>query len=125
MKIKQDLVTNSSSTSFIMGSKSDTDRIDVFIDQYNNVWRKTYIESMGQVDDFQEPPLLTSDMVAYIGGEFIITDFLSYYSNKQDAPQYIRELFDKDSIARKLLEQAGIMLVTVEMKDFNEKEGTI
>jgi hypothetical protein len=119
MKIKRDFVTNSSSTSFIVRCESDAKAKDDFIDRYNG-WRKNYIEERRWHPEFEEPPLLTSDMTSVGDGEFIITDFLPYYLNEQDAPQYIKELRDKDSVASKLLAKAGIKLMTVEMKDRNK-----
>lgn len=120
MKIKQDFVTNSSSTSFIMRCKSDAKSKADFIYAYNE-WRSEYIKMRGWDKEFREPPLLTSDMVTAIeDGIFVITDFVPLYSGKeQDTPKYIRDLFNNESTANKLLKKAGIVMVTFEEKDFN------
>lgn len=120
MKIKRDFVTNSSSTSFIITCKAEAEGKDDFINKYNGML-KDYIKNKEWDEDFQEPPMLTSDRVTNIGeGVFIITDFVPIYSNESDTPQYIQELLDKDSDASKLLEQAGIKLITVDTKDLNK-----
>lgn len=120
MKIKRDFVTNSSSTSFIIRCKSDAKMKDDFIEAYNG-WRNQYIKKEGWKEEFQEPPMLTSDMVTSIGnGIFMITDFVPLHSGKRDTPQYIQDLSDKESWASELLEQRGIVLVTVDEKDLNE-----
>ncbi|MCK9227216.1 MAG: hypothetical protein M0P30_05395 [Syntrophorhabdaceae bacterium] len=123
MKIKRDFVTNSSSTSFIMQFKSGANSKADFIYAYNE-WRSEYIKKEGWKNEFQEPSLLTSDMVTAIGdGIFVITDFVPLYSGKeQDTPKYIRDLFDKTSIACVLLGKAGIALTSFDKKDFNDPE---
>jgi hypothetical protein len=121
MKIKSDFVTNSSSTSFIITCEAEAGGKDDFIDKYNRML-KDYIKDKDWNEEFQEPPMLTSDRVTSIGqGVFIITDFAPIYSNDLDTPQYIQELFiDPDPDAGKLLEQAGIKLMKIEMKDLNK-----
>ena len=121
MKIKRDFVTNSSSTSFMIACESDAGGKDDFIDKFNGML-KDYIKKKAWEEEFQEPPLLTSDRVTSIKpGVFIIKDFVPIYSNEQDTPQYIQKLFlDNDPDAGKLLEQAGIKLIDVKEKDLNE-----
>lgn len=121
MKIKRDFVTNSSSTSFIVTCKAAAEGKDEFIDKINGVLRE-YIKDREWDEEFQAPPMLTSDRVISLGpGEFIITDFVPIYSNDLDTPQYIKDLFGgSDSDTGKLLEQAGIKIVTTEMKDLNK-----
>ncbi len=121
MKIKRDFITNSSSTSFIIACKSEASDKDDFIDKFNGML-KDYIKKREWDEEFKEPPLLTSDRVtAPRQGVFVIQDFVPVYSNDQDTPQYIQELFlDNDSDIGKLFEQAGIKLIDVKAKDLNE-----
>lgn len=119
MKIKRDFVTNSSSTSFIMRCESNAKTKADFIYAYNE-WRSEYIKKKGWDKEFREPPLLENDMVTDIGGGiFAIRDFVPLYSGEKDTPQYIRDLFNDESTASKLLKKAGIVMVTFEEKDFN------
>ena len=121
MKIKKDFVTNSSSTSFMITCKSEASGKDEFIDKYNGML-KDYIKKRKWDEEFQEPPMLTSDRVTSLGqGVFMVHDFVPLFSNERDTPQYIQELFlESDYDFGKLLEQAGIKLMTMEKKDRNE-----
>lgn len=121
MKVKRDFVTNSSSTSFILTFKAGTSGKDEFIDKFNR-FLEEYKKHRTWDDDFQEPPLLRSDMVDQVEpGVFTIRDFVAIYGGEEDMPQYVRELFfDKDSEACKELNGAGIMPVKTEIKDLNE-----
>lgn len=121
MRVKRDFVTNSSSTSFIVICKADTPGKDEFIKKFN-CFLKEYIKHGTWDDDFQEPPLLRSDMVNQVEpGVFTIRDFVAIYGGEEDIPQYIRELFfNKDSDACKELNSAGIIPIKTEIKDLNE-----
>ena len=121
MKIKRDFVTNSSSTSFMITCKYEASGKDEFIEKFNRLL-KDYIKDKDFDEEFQEPPLLTSDMVDQTGsGEFTIRDFVPIYCGKGDTPQYIQEFFlNQSSAAYKSLEIAGIKFTKAEIKDLNE-----
>jgi len=120
MKIKTDFVTNSSSTSFILPCRARMDSKDDFINKFNSLL-KDYIKDRSWDDDFQEPPLLTSDMVTQDESDlFIIKDYASIYHSEKDIPQYIRELIDDNSDIWKLLNENGINPLSVDIKDLNE-----
>jgi hypothetical protein len=121
MKIKSDFVTNSSSTSFIISCEAGVSKKDDFIDKFNS-FLKDYIKERTWDEEFQEPHMLTSDMVTLNdSGVFTITDFAPIYNSEQDIPQYIKELFlNKDSDAYKSLSRAGIKLINVDIKDQNK-----
>lgn len=120
MKIKSDFVTNSSSTSFIIHSKVDAAGKEDFIVKYNSVMEE-YINKRKWDEEFQSPPFLTSSMVTQLGpDEFIIQDFVAIFSSEKDIPQYIKDFSAPDSDLYKALKEAGIQLMEVEMKNFNE-----
>jgi hypothetical protein len=121
MKIKKDFVTNSSSTSFIITCEVGAMGKDEFIDKINRCL-ENYIKERAWDEEFQEPPLLKSDMVNPAGsGVFIIKDFVPIYCGEEDMPQYIKELFlDKDSDAGRLLKNSGINPIRMEIKDLNK-----
>lgn len=121
MKIRTSFVTNSSSCSFILSCRAIMDSKDDFIDKFNSLI-EDYIKDRKWDDDFQEPPLLTSDMVTQDeSGIFVIKDFVPIYGSEENTPQYIRELSDKNSDVWKLLNENGINPLRVDIKDLNEK----
>jgi len=121
MKIKQDFVTNSSSTSFILTFKSEAKGEKEFIDKFNCVL-EDYIKDNAWNEEFQAPPLLTSEKVKQTGqGTFVINDYLPMDKGAEDISQSIKDIFiSNNSDACKKLDSAGIRATTVEIKDFNE-----
>ena len=115
MKIKSDFVTNSSSTSFILRCKADSK--DELIDKVNSVLKDYIKDSEWNDQDFEAPPLLTSEKVYKTdSGQFIITDKI--YLNVKEMPQWINDLFiDNNSDARKKLDSVGIKLISVDFKN--------
>lgn len=121
MKIKQDFVTNSSSTSFIIKCVSDAEGEKELTDNFNTFW-KGYVESRAWDDGFQALAELTIDMVKQTGKrQFTIHDYLSFFGGRtENMPGYVKELFfDENSEARKALKEIGIEIVSVETKDLS------
>ena len=120
MKIKRSFVTNSSSTSFILTFEANEKMKDEFINKVNSLFND-YIEKNDFKDDFQEPPLLTNDNVEEIDpGVFVIKDFTPIYCGEHHKPQYIKDMFNKDSRMYELLIENGIIPLWAEPRDNNK-----
>ena len=121
MKIKTDFVTNSSSSSFVIIAKSDTDDPEVFIQKFNQ-YLQDHIEDNNWKDDFEPPPLLTLDRIKKLGpNQFHIEDYVPFYSSEDDTPQYIVDLLKAD---HRDLSKYGLKHVSLETKDHNKDSET-
>lgn len=122
MKIKRDFVTNSSSTSFIISGKYDggigIDKVkDIFNDLIQDYRKKTEWDK-----DTERPPSIKSEMIQKTGPDtFYVKDFIPQNNNKEDIPQWIKDIFiNNDSEAGRKLESSGIRITQVELKNFND-----
>jgi len=120
MKIKQDFVTNSSSTSFIVCSKNISKDIIDFINKVNLV-QNEFIKDEGWRENFETPPKITSEMLKQEGQEVTIEILSPIFSDEEKMPQYIKELFiNKDSKYYKKLCSLGIEPGEIKIKNYNE-----
>jgi hypothetical protein len=95
MKIKRDFVTNSSSTSFILNIESETEDPNKILKIINDFFQD-YINKNDWNDDCDLPALLTPDRIVKNGPKkFTIEDYIPYYKDNEDIPEYIKELLSK------------------------------
>jgi hypothetical protein len=118
MKIKQDFVTNSSSSSFVIDVRSDDDAKEGFVKKMNE-YLLGYIAKNDWKDDFEPPNLLTAEKVTMREqGIFRIVDYIPFYQNCDDMPQYLKDMTKEDA---DVLAKLGIRSITLEVIDKNEE----
>lgn len=106
MKLKNDFVTNSSSTSFIMYVRTKDKTMEDFLNRFKDcVHRVSYHDCDNA--EFEE----------IADGVFSITDWTSMYNNIGDTPEYMKDILVAWYTDRGQLYECGITSVTFKKVD--------
>lgn len=120
MKIKQDFVTNSSSTSFIITMDSDINDKNLFVKKLNKCFEDV-IRKNGSPDDLDSLPLINSDDVEIASPcVYVLEGYVPYFNGYDDLPTHIRDLVLDYMNDRSRFSKFGIKNLTFETKDKNE-----